>query len=523
MSDNQLIQALQNRQLYDHPIKGFHTLETHLSWIILTGYFAYKIKKPVDFGFVNYTTLEKRYHYCREELRLNQTLAPQIYKEVISINGTFEKPTINGQGAAIEYAVKMTEFRQEDLLNHLLYRNKLTAQMIDQLGDDIAQFHKGAACATASSQYGKPENVHQPVCDNFTTIRPLLSAAKELEQLQKIENWANLQHEILYKVFLSRKQKGYIRECHGDIHLGNIVLLDNRPIIFDCIDFNDAFRWIDVMADLAFLAMDFENHDYKHFGSQLINRYMEKTGYYSGLAILKYYKSYRAMVRAKVSLLHLQSPTLSKQEKSRLNRRYRKCLSLAEEYTTAQQSYLIITHGLAGSGKSTLSRLLVEQLGVIQIRSDIERKRIFGKAENLYSAKKTEVTYKYLLDLAERIIRAGYSVIVDATFLLRTQRDSFHNLAKALEIPFAILHTHAPLEKQRQWIKNRLEADKDPSEATVEVMERQNKNTEPLNEDEKTHTVTVDMSKNNDIAQLITACKKIIISPTALLQKVSRG
>ncbi len=523
MPNNILIQNLQNATAYDHPTKYFKVLETHISWIILTGQYAYKIKKPVNFGFLDYSTLEKRGFYCHEEVRLNQLFASALYLDVVTINGDPNKPEINGEGPILEYAIKMSEFPQENLFTELNKNNKITPELVDQLAALIAEFHHKTPVAAPGSIFGTPESVHGPVQQNFDQVSPLLSDPQDLKQLQQLEKWAQQQFSQHKTLFAQRKQQGFIRDCHGDLHLGNIILYNHKPMIFDRIEFNDDFRWTDVMADVAFLMMDLEDHQQFAYSRRFLNKYLEITGDYQGLAILPYYQAYRAMVRAKISLFRLAQPGISPQEQQAIQQKYRGLIKLATHYAFLEQQLssqqenaitptLFITHGLAGSGKSSLARLLVEQIGAVQISSDVERKRLFGLVaaaqteselnKGIYDPKVTTQTYEQLAKIASTILHSGYSVIVDATFLKFSHRDLFKQLTKTMQTPFVILHCDVPREQLENWIRGRQAKQKDPSEAGLEVLDMLTAAMEPLRADEKAETITINTA-NVDAKQLL--------------------
>ncbi len=512
MADDNLIAALQKPECFDHPITRFQLIETHLSWVILTGPFAYKIKRPVDFEFVDYTSLEKRYHYCQEEIRLNQFLAPQIYLGVVAITGTPDKPCINGDGPIIDYAVKMTEFNQAGLLNNLAKETGITEKMVITIADDMAKFHLQSATSHEALPYATPENVQAPVQQNFDQILPLLTEQSDIDNINQIEAWAKNEYNRLHDIFAWRKKNGCVRECHGDIHLGNIVSIDNQPVIFDCIEFNEYFRWIDVMAELGFIAMDLENHGYPELSNAIVNRYLQRTGDYHGLNVLTFYQSYRAVVRAKITLFHLQQPNLTAIEIERLKKRYQSCIQLALNYTKKRSPWLMITFGVSCSGKSTVSHLISKQMNAIQLRSDIERKRIYGFAfdeqtspelkEKIYSDKAHHRTYDRVAELADNAIQAGYPVIADATFSGTEFRQQFAALATKLNVPFVILHTHAPEGELKQWIVERQAQNKDPSEATLSVLENQLKHLTPLNTTEQKRTIDINTSEYKNTGEL---------------------
>lgn len=500
MSTNTLIQNLQNPALYDHPITNFKVIETHISWVILTGEFAYKIKKPVDFGFLDFSTLEKRKFYCQEELRLNQTIAPHIYLDVLTIHGSEENPNLGNDGPVIEYMLKMREFSQDLLFNQLLAKELLTRDHISQLAKKLGEIHLQAN-RNAPAALGTAEQVHEPVVQNFDQCEPFLTLPTDLAQLKQLRNWANEQYDLLVPILRERKELGFIRECHGDLHLGNIALLNGQATPFDCIEFNEPFRWTDVMADVAFLLMDLEDKGRYDFAHCALNQYLAITGDYRGLFVLRYYHAYRAMVRAKIALFSM--PTVNnEQERDQLLQPYRRYATLAEQDTHAPTPFLFIMHGLSGSGKSTVAQKIVEQIGAIQIRSDIERKRLAGLPaharsnssvnDELYSVEKNTSTYAHLADLAQNIIKAGYNVIVDATFLLESERQQFQELATQLKVPFVILHCDAPSERLQTIVERRAKQGKDASEANLAVLAMQHTKVQPLTAKELTHTIRVD-------------------------------
>lgn len=520
MATHTLIQALQNPALYDHPVNGFELIETHISWVILTGQYVYKIKKPVDFEVLNFSTLEKRQYCCEEEVRLNKLLAPDVYETVVPITGTETQPQLNGTGNIIEYAIKMREFAQSEIFTQVLANGALTSALIDQLAKVIAEFHGRTPVAASDTVYGTPEHAHFPVQQNFTQILPWLTLESDKTKLLHLQQWAQTFFEQHHTLLAERKKQGFIRDCHGDIHLGNIILHHGQPVLFDRIEFNLDLRWTDVIADIAFLVMDLQEKQQPELANRLINTYLMYTGDYSGLALLPYYIAYRAMVRAKVSLFHAnhaETPALQQD----LKRQYDQFIKLAEASLSLTPAALFITHGLAGSGKSTVARLLVEKTGAIQISSDIERKRLFNlplnaqtKAElnqGIYQPAATEQTYAKLLQLARYLIKAGYTVVVDATFLKKTQRALFADLAAELQAPFTILHCQAKRELVENWLQQRVDGEHEASEAGVAVLNMQESAVEGLSEQEKYSIITVDTSNINaeQLIQQLTSLQPI--------------
>lgn len=495
-----LILSLRNPSVFPHSTEQYQLIETHISWVVLCGDYAYKIKKSLDLGFLDFTTLEKRKFYCGEELRLNSRLAPELYLEVVAITGTAEKPQLGGAGPAIEYAVKMKRFSQQQLLGDMVAQERLQQSHIDQLAAQVASFHLAIPAASQTSDYGRPEQVRAPVKENFAQIRELTDHRQHLEWVTQLEGWAEREYSRLYDQFESRKQRGFVRECHGDMHLGNMALIENAPVIFDGIEFNPDLYWTDVMSEVAFLFMDLEDHDKRDYAFRFLNEYLSLTGDYSGLQVLRYYLAYRATVRAKIAIIRLSQSTENDQQDLARNE-FERYIQLAVGYTKPQAPFLLITHGLSGSGKSTLSAPLAEHLGAIRIRSDRERQRLLGKGKRageaakidvgVYSADATSRTYTVLEQLAGETLESGYSVIVDATFLSRSQREPFRTMAAHVGAPLRVLHFHADPALLRQRIASRQREGRDISEADVSVLEHQLTNYVGLDDDEQSETLVI--------------------------------
>lgn len=503
-----LIKSLQQANVWPQPVDKIEIVETHISTILLTGEYAYKIKKPVNFGFLDFTRLVDRKHFCEEEIRLNKRLAPEIYLETVAITGTTDKPEINGQGEAIEYAVKMRQFDQTGLLDKLLAEGRVDETMIDTLADQIARFHEEIPSASTDTALGQAEKIHFPMQQNFDQLRPLISDTEQLSQLERLEKWTNTQFDQLKPYLSERKENGFIRECHGDMHLGNITQTNNDITIFDGIEFNDDFRWIDVISELAFITMDLTDRGASHFAQRLLNRYLETTGDYAGLKLLRFYQVYRAMVRAKVASLRLSQQGLSDDEREQILSQYQSYADLAELFIRPGKPGLILMYGFSGSGKSTVSGELLELSGAIRIRSDKERKRLFGENSGgegelntgIYNPEATEKTYQHLLDLAEIMITAGFPVIVDATFLKQAQRQPFQRLAEKLGAPFRILNLRTSLETLQQRVIKRNKQAGNISDATENVIMQQQTQAEPPGADEP--QLTIDTDKEIDYQQL---------------------
>ncbi|MBC7191666.1 bifunctional aminoglycoside phosphotransferase/ATP-binding protein [Marinobacter sp.] len=492
----QLIPALQDASLYDHPVREFRVLETHISTVILTGDYAYKIKKPMDFGFLDFSTLERRYRFCQEELRLNQRLASKLYLNVVPITGTPEAPELNGSGEPFEYAIKMRQFSQDDLFDVRQEQSRLDADLLKTLARQVADFHERIPHVDENKPLGTPDAVFAGMQENFDQVRPMIDDKALLEQLDNLEDWTRTTFERHKPLIQQRRDQGFVRECHGDLHLANITLFEGEVTVFDCIEFSEPFRWIDVINDLAFLLMDLESRREWPLSNLVLNTYLEYRGDFQALALLPLYKAYRAMVRAKIALFTMGNPSLSEQEKKGLMQRYRDYASLAESYSNIPNPYLLATTGLSASGKSCVSAALAGELGLIRLRSDVERKRLFGLGpldkskspvgKNLYTPEATRDTYQKLCDLSRELLRAGMPVIVDAACLKQQERTMVAQVAEELGVPFALIHCEAPENKRREWIRQR---SGDASEATEELLDQQKSWFEPLTDRERTYTI----------------------------------
>ena len=507
-SQSRLVEALHDPACYPHPVQPIRIIETHISIVVLTGPFAYKIKKPIDLGFLDFTTLAKRRLYCDEELRLNSRFAPEIYLDVVRICGTPQTPRIGGTGEVIEYAVRMREFLQEALADRVLARGELTPRQVDALSAGVARFHSDAPRSSEIDGFSTSEAVLAPALQNFAQIRLLPGQAGFMPVLEKVEAWTRREHARLREILAGRKREGLVRECHGDLHLGNIVILEGEPRAFDCIEFNPGLRWIDGMNEVAFLVMDFQAAGRTDFARRFLNGYLEATGDYAGLRVLRYYCAYRAMVRAKVMLMRAGQQGCTPEDKASATALFGRYFSVAAGCAQPSGSFVLITHGFSGSGKTTLSQPLVELTGAIRVRSDVERKRSHGLAakdrpgsgiaEGLYGPEATESTYGLLLDLAGIVVEAGHGVIVDATFLQRRQRDMFRALAARAGVPFLIVDFTASEEILRSRILARSEQGADASDADLAVLEHQLGTHEPLQADEHESVFACDTSAPAD-------------------------
>jgi hypothetical protein len=514
-----LVEALRNPSAYDHPVERVEVIETHISWVLLTGEYAYKIKKPVNLGFADFSTLERRRFYCDEELRLNRRTAPDIYLAVVPIGGPPERPHVGEAQQPIEYAVQMRQCPAAARLDRVIARGELRPEHIDRMAAVIAHFHGLAAIAGPERPFGG-EQAYQPVADTF---EHLLRSAKEpplRERIEALQAWAQAQFAGNRDARVTRKQQGRVRECHGDLHLENMMLLDGKIVPFDCLEFNERLRWIDVMSDLAFAVMDLAHRGRADFAHRLLDRYLAANGDYSGLQVLPLYLVYRALVRAKVACIRAGQQAVAADERARLENERDELIGVAEQFTRRPPPMLVITRGPSGSGKSTASAALVEQLGAVRVRSDIERKRLFAidpatrtrpeQQAEVYGPAATRRTYDRLLELARVVLTAGYAVVIDATFLAYSQRAAQHRLAAELRVPFVIVDMQSPQDLLGERVEQRLAAGGDASEADRTVLEAQLAASEPLTADEQLRTVEVNVANPLSMEELPALIERLV-------------
>ena len=506
---HKLVEALQQPGLFPHPVTRFEVIETHISIILLTGSYAYKFKKPVNFGFLDFSTLARRKHFCEEELRLNRRLAPELYLDVMPVSAG---PKLGGDGEIIEYAVRMREFRQDDQFDRLLDRGRLEPACLDALAVRIAKFHSAAAVAETDSDYGTPSAIQAPVEENFNQILGCLPATQEPPQLQSLRSWTQETFRKLQSTLQARKDEGFIRECHGDLHLRNIALVNGTPVAFDCIEFNDNLRWIDIISEIAFMVMDLDHRQQPALASRFLNAWLEQTGDYAGIQILRYYLVYRAMVRAKVDCLRAHQADIDEATRDKLLGEHRAYLALGEHYTRPPPPALLLMHGLSGSGKTRISQSLLESLPAIRLRSDIERKRLHGLAtdadsgsgidQGIYSHAASERTYRHLGKIAGILLDAGHHVIVDATFLQQSRLVPFIELAQSRSARCIIIDCQATEAELRERVAKRAREQKDASDAGIKVLENQLSHYQPLGSSFDGADVIVTRSAAQAVSQL---------------------
>jgi hypothetical protein len=492
-----LVAGLLDPSAYGHPVEGVERIDTHISTVLLAGDFAYKIKKPVDLGFLDFSSLEKRHRFCLEELRLNRRTAPRLYLDVVPIVATPAGPRVGAvAGEPVEYAVRMLRFDPGCTLDHVAVRGQLTSGLIDQLAAVVARLHADAAVAPPG--LGTSEAARRLADSCIGEIRDRVQSAADRARLDALAAWSTAESRARATQMDARAAAGFVRECHGDLHLANIVLLDGAPVPFDGIEFNDDLRFIDVICDVAFTFMDLMDHGVPRLAWRLVGRYLEQAGDYEGLSLLRYYAVYRALVRAEVALIRHRQPQLRRQVRLREHTSFEHYLALAERLSRPGARVLVVMTGLSGSGKSTVALELAERLEGIRVRSDVERKRLFGFAPQdrteggVYSPEATARTYDRMAHVARAALLADVPAVVDGAFLRRVERDRFRALAMELGARFTLVSCEAPADVLRARVAARHRAGRDPSEADVEVLERQIGWQERPAPDEESDSIHVD-------------------------------
>jgi len=467
-----LIQAMLREDFYPHSVKELRLVQTHASWVLLTGPFAYKVKKPVNFGFLDFSTLEKRQHYCEEELDLNLRLAPELYLDILPISREGGRFKLGGMQEVREYCVKMRQFNDADLLSERINTKTFDRAWMDVLARDIADFHACAAQNPAINAFGAPCYLLSHIDASLNTaLRHPEAINKEL--IHDLRRLCMHQTRHLADCFEQRMAAKRIRDCHGDLHLGNIALYQDRPTVFDCIEFNPEYRAIDTLNDAAFLVMDCDARGHADLAFRFLSRYLEFSGDYGGMSLLPLFLSYRAGVRGKVACLLAEDAALGKDEKQTKLQEAARYFDLAAAYLTKPPAPLLYAvGGLSGSGKSHLALLGCGPARAVIIRSDATRKRIAGEHADLdlYGEAMNRLTYQAMFNAASTLLSTGWPVIIDATFLSTDERQRARNVATDASVPFRFAWIDAPEEKLREHIHQRIQKGTNISDAGLRVL-----------------------------------------------------
>lgn len=488
-----------------HPVEVAVTLvETHISWILLTGTFAYKIKRPVCFPFIDLRSLERRAFLCHEELRLNRRFAADLYLDVCPITVTDGAACIGGRGQPIEYAVKMHQFRRDEELDNLLAQASIAPVELADFGYDVASVHAGLPVAASPSSWGDPQAVRATITKNFEECTQASVVFDGASEVRSLHSELGCHLEVAAPWMADRREDGRVRECHGDLHVANIVRRQSRLVAFDCMEFEPAFRWIDVADEVAFLLADLDARGHPQHERAFLAGYLARSGDYKACRLLPLYKAHRALVRAKVTALsHVGESAASPDDNGRsLHRTYVEC---AARVLARRHPVLLLMSGLSGSGKSWLAERLAPTLGAVHVRSDVERKRLAGlkehersdstAGEGIYSRDFTRRVYDHLATAAEAVLAGGYTSIIDATFARRDDRSVFRTLAHRLDVTACLIQCRAPRDVLVSRIVERDFQGNDASDADVAILDWQKEHWEPVGADEQWSLLSVDTTQ----------------------------
>jgi len=480
-------------------------IQTHVSWLFLTDSHVFKLKKPVNFGFLDFSTVALRHLFCQEELRLNRRLCPDMYEQVIELRTTATGVSFAGEGAVIDYAVMMKRLPAGRMLDRLVDNGSVSVDEIQNIARVISHFHSNAPSSPHISDFGSLEQISFNWQENFEQTRQFhdstLPSAVSRNIRLFVETFINTHRQL----FEERISDGHIRDCDGDIHLANICIDQDRVYIFDCIEFNERFRCSDTAADISFLLMDLDFHHRPDLADAALSTYIEASGDLDCQQLITFYKVYRAFVRGKVTSLQLLDVGITPDKRAVARQNASRYFRLAQGYCIRDSipATLFITCGTMGSGKSTLAAQLAFELGIPLFSSDTERKRLAGLeltspvavpfGEGLYNEVNRQQTYVQLAKLADTALASGHSVIIDAGFGSTARRSECATLAAVHRVQFVILYVQCDPDEQQRRLKKRVSRGDSDSDGRVELLAQQTVAFEPPSDSEG---ITIIVSTN---------------------------
>jgi len=523
MENLDIIKIMKNPKFFGSDVKSVDIIQTHISYVALTGKYAYKIKKQVNYGFLDFSTVEKRKYYCEEEMRLNRRLCSDIYLDVIPITKKNRSLELNGDGEIVDYALKMREFSQDKIMINLLKQGKICKEQIEKICDILIKFYNSEEHSKEIDRYGEPDVIKRNICENFQQTESMIDITIPKDIYEYIKNTSSNFFKQKQDIFEKRIKNKYIKNCHGDLHSGNIVVSDEDIYIFDCIEFNKRFRYCDIASDIGFLAMDLDYMNYPYLSSNLIIKYIEKSKDFGILEMLNFYKSYRAYVRGKVIGFRLNDTKISNDEKKDIIDTTKKYFDLSEYYARLysldinnNKPLIFIVGGLTGVGKSTLSLKITVDYHAHLINTDVIRKELAGiniferhhdeVNTGLYAPERIDETYEKVIEKAVDFLKNGENVVLDATFQKKKYRDMARRITKennAILIPVLCV---CPEDTAKKWLERRIKT-KTVSDGRWEIYTHQKKTFEPFTIEEK--YIKADLSKNR-YKERIDLFKKIL-------------
>jgi len=498
----ELVKALLEPKAYPEAPQRIELVQTQMSFVFLTDAYVYKVKKPVNLGFLDYTTLEKRRFYCQKEVELNRRLCPEVYLGVVPITQDSNNIFVEGRGKIIEYAVKMRRLPQEAMMDVLLIKNQVSPEMLTAVAQKLAEFHQRAETNANISAFGNIKASTKNTDENFSQTEKYIGKTISPDMYQHIKTYNEGFIKTNTSLLNKRVADGRIRDCHGDLHAAHICFT-NGICIYDCIEFNDRFRYCDVAAEVAFLAMDLDHYGRADLSRSFVNAYVDMSQDRELMELINFYKCYRAYVRGKVESFKLDDPYIAPAEK-------RKALEIATSYFDLAHAYtrrrpiLLITTGLVGTGKTALAQALAKRLGLVVISSDVTRKKLagipvtehrFGEFDTgIYSAEFSKKTYDKMFSEAKDFLTEGGSVILDASFIKAKERLKAKELAEKWGADFFIVECSLDEKTIKQRLARRLK-EVSTSDGRWEIYQPQKRAFDPVVEVPPQNHVIIDTSK----------------------------
>jgi len=491
MEFSTLVTALQNPQIYPEKPAEIELVQTHISAIFIAGDHVYKIKKPVNFGFLDFTSLEKRKYYCQQEVVLNRRLAKELYLGVVEVRSHQGQISIGeGPGKVVEYAVKMKRLPQDCMMDQWLAKGAVTAKVVERIAAKIAHFHAYAATSPEISKFGNIQTIQGNLEENFSQTEKYVGRALTSDLYEEMIEATRRFMERRIPLFHKRIADGMIRDCHGDLHLQHICL-GEEILIFDCIEFNQRFRYCDVVADLAFLLMDLDYHKQPRISAELASHYLMISRDWPLYLLLDFYKSYRAYVRAKVTSFRLDDPNISSEEKSLTLQEARRYYLLSHDYAKRMNRLmLVVTGGWIGTGKSTIARAIAEALEWGWLRTDVLRKELAQVPplehrfeefhQGVYSPEFSRKTYQNLFERARNHLESEKSLILDASFNKQADRQTALDLARETQADFLFIECQCSDEEIKKRLAYRAREKSEPSDGRWELLAEQKKDYDPV-------------------------------------------
>ncbi len=488
-SQERLVSFLESPASYPHSPPGVRSIQTHISWVFIAPPFVFKVKKPVNFGFLDFSTLEKRRHFCERELELNRRLCPEVYLGVVPIYKSASGFSFNAEGEIAEYSVKMRELRHGWFLSELLAKDLVGETEINRVISCLDRFYESETPTPEIEQWGTPEKLKISTDENFRQVEPFVGKTISPVALETIRHFTNSFYATNEDLFRNRIRQHRIRDCHGDLHLDHVHITPEATTIFDCIEFNDRFRFIDIANDLAFLAMDFDFEEKCELGNLLLRNAARELRDPGMLKVANFYKCYRAFVRGKVESIQAMSKEAADLEEHAKQAARYFCLALRYVVSDSEPLVLVVM-GRVGTGKTTVASKLGSELDWPVLSSDQIRKMLAGipltertppeLRDKMYSERMNEQTYKKLLEQGLAALEAHGSVVLDATFSSRANRKFLHTACSNVRLQ--VVELDADRGKIESRLKARDRSASEISDARLEDLEKLNAAYEPPSE-----------------------------------------